>query len=132
MPDLIRIENPSPNCYKIYVNLKPIPWGSPRMSRNRAYSRHASYKSFVKAQINKAYRGSFLEGPLDCRMIFFLNNSSKSPWHITKPDRINLGKLMEDILEGIFFKNDSAIISGSVEKVKDKNERVEITLTKIC
>lgn len=129
--ELIKIERIRDGMLKITIHLKPIPWSAPVISRRGAYSKHSSYKKFVKTELTKAYNGPIFTGPLRCDMKFYLPNKSKLSWHVTKPDRINLAKVAEDFLEGIFFKNDSCIIEGDVQKIKDTDARTEIFITEI-
>jgi len=126
--ELVKIKTLENGIISITIFLKPIPWSAPRIARGKAYSKHSKYKQFVKSLLRSAYKGKFLTGPLRCDMSFYLKKSNKVLFHVTKPDRINLGKLAEDILEGIFFKNDSAIVAGDVSKWAADEERMEIML----
>lgn len=49
----------------------------------------------------------------------------------TKPDWDNYGKLVCDAMNGIFWKDDSQIVSAWVEKYYSDNPRIEIALEAI-
>lgn len=131
---MIEIDDSKPHVVKILIRFKAIPWSSPRKGARGMFSTHSRYKAFMKNHLRAAYKGRLLEGPLRCDLSFWLSNKNDSMWHTTKPDRINIAKLFEDILEGIFFKNDSAIVSGDVCKHKifeEERSKIEIVLTEI-
>jgi Holliday junction resolvase RusA-like endonuclease len=56
-------------------------------------------------------------------------------WHTVKPDRDNLDKALLDALNGIFWRDDSVVCTGQVNKryVKDINDppRWEVTIKEL-
>lgn len=50
-------------------------------------------------------------------------------WHIGKPDRDNLDKGVLDSLKGVFWRDDSIVCAGEIQKKYSDNPRVEVTIT---
>lgn len=48
-----------------------------------------------------------------------------------KPDWDNIGKIICDAINSLAYKDDSAIVSGKVDKFYSENPRVEVTLTEL-
>ena len=54
---------------------------------------------------------------------------SAPEWHIAKPDRDNCDKQVLDALKGVFWRDDSIVCSGEIEKKYSTNPRIEVTIT---
>lgn len=52
-------------------------------------------------------------------------------WHISRPDRDNLDKLILDALSGKFWINDSIVCDGRLRKFYDEKPRTEIVISVI-
>lgn len=122
-------------CLKIQINIDPVPWSAPKFCRGRTFSKHGSFKKALQDSLKACYKGEMLKGALRCDLTFYLVDTSKKgykeEYHIKKPDRSNLCKLLEDCLEKVFFKNDSAIVAGDVRKEKGIVGKTEIILTEL-
>lgn len=52
-------------------------------------------------------------------------------WHTAKPDVDNVFKFITDSMKGVFYKDDSYIVSSSVTKRYDEKPRIEIKIDTI-
>lgn len=50
-------------------------------------------------------------------------------WKISKPDRDNLDKFVLDSLKGLYWRDDSIICAGEIQKKYSTNPRTEIVIT---
>lgn len=113
----------------IRINGYPVPWKSPRVSKFGTYAPHGDIKKYLKRKIGLLYNGPKLKNAVTCDLTFYfpvtktdwkklekMRDSGKPIYHTKKPDRINLGKFAEDLLEGSILKNDSQIVDGNVRK----------------
>ena len=50
-------------------------------------------------------------------------------WHTTRPDRDNLDKFILDAMCGVFWRDDSIICDGRIQKLYDDRPRTEIEVT---
>lgn len=50
-------------------------------------------------------------------------------WKISKPDRDNLDKFVLDALHGVYWRDDSIVCAGEIQKKYDVRSRTEIVLT---
>ena len=90
--------------------------------------------------IKKQYAGDLVDYAVKCDLDFFMPIPKATSQKkrvlmiagalrpITTPDRINLGKLYEDILQGVVLKNDSVIVGGKVEKWFGEEPRTVIRI----
>lgn len=84
---------------------------------------------------------SFLEGALivDVEFVFAIPESRKKGKralqpgdpHTQRPDRGNLLKMAEDVLEGIAYANDCAIADGRVRKIWGERDETRIYVSEI-
>lgn len=114
---------------------KPVSKKRHRVARTgngvRSYSDQTEESKRFKQMLAKIYKGKVLTGPLEIDFLFLLprpkshygtgRNSStlkkSAPrYHVCKPDKDNLEKFALDCMEGIVFKNDSQVYSGTAEK----------------
>lgn len=131
-----------------FVFMKPKPKGRPRLTR----SGHAyTPKETVKAEKTIAtiakleYKSAPSEKPIRLHLKFFFLipkswTKKKKKYvmeelngaHTSTPDLDNLAKLCKDALQGVIFKNDSAVACMVCEKsYNDQIEGVEITVTEL-
>jgi len=119
----------SKDCIVIRINGYPTPWKAPRVSSYGTYAPHGEMKRFLRRKIGLIYKGEKLRNAVTCDLSFYLPVSKTEEknhkklralgnpiYHTKKPDRINLGKFAEDLLEGSILHNDSQIIGGTVNK----------------
>ncbi len=52
--------------------------------------------------------------------------------HVQKPDRGNLLKMLEDVLEGIAYADDSAIVDGRVRKLWGAVDETRVTVRSVA
>ena len=52
-------------------------------------------------------------------------------WHISRPDKDNCEKMIADAFEGVYFRNDSQICSGTTSKIYSETPRVEIKIQEL-
>ena len=116
---------------------KPIPKKRPRFAKrgnfvqtyNDQKKEEGEFKKFLKYQVKLAL------DPLTCPLVIDLEfifdrpkshygtgrnsralKSSAPEFHVSKPDKDNLEKFALDCMEGILFKNDSQVYSGTTTK----------------
>jgi Holliday junction resolvase RusA-like endonuclease len=106
----------------------PIPWRAPFVGKNGAFSPDRKKKLLLKALVQSIYRGNLIDAPILCDLTFYMpipkSTSKKKREDMISgkirpaktPDRTNLCKQLEDILQGIVIKNDSKIVDGRVAK----------------
>lgn len=113
---------------KIIIPGQPLPWKAPYVGTRGAFSPRYHESQIIKKLIREQYCGDLLDGPLCCDCLFYLQipkSTSKKrralmlSGHIRPegtPDRTNLAKLIEDLLQGIVIVNDKKIVDGRVAK----------------
>lgn len=99
------------------------------------------YMEECRKLLRTQYKGDLIDFAVNCDLTFFMpipKATSKKKRVLmqsgkvrptTTPDRINLGKLLEDILQGVVLKNDSVIVGGTVEKWYSEEPRSLIKIT---
>lgn len=121
----------------------PLPWMAPRLSRYRTYSPRSAHMKAMRIVAESLYTGDILDGALDCDCLFYLHPPESASTRMKmrmlsgeirpkwKPDRTNLCKLAEDILQGIVYTNDSRIVGGRVEKWYSLDPRTVFRITEL-
>ena len=123
----------------------PTAWKRPGQSmkwgRVWRYDTQKADRLLWGIHIRNQYEGPFLVGPLHLDVLFAMPISQRikpkqrelvhGSWHIKKPDSSNLLKLIEDIAQGLLFKDDCIIAKITVEKKYDKEPRTQFTLTEM-
>lgn len=76
----------------------------------------------------------FFEGPLKMAVIFYIRTPEKKKYlegtyHYCKPDNSNLIKFIEDVGNGILYKDDALIAWTDAIKIYSSNPRIEFTIT---
>jgi Holliday junction resolvase RusA-like endonuclease len=121
--------------FELTVYTKPIPWKPPRVTRNGTYvdpkvtalQHHIGW--LARQQMGNK---PLMDGALKFRVKFYHPRPNRRPgdypfclqWgndihdapKLTRPDRVNMAKLVEDALEGIVYKDDSIIYDGRDQK----------------
>jgi Holliday junction resolvase RusA-like endonuclease len=107
---------------------KPTPWRAPFVGKRGAFSPNRKHKLHLKSLIQSLYRGELIDKPILCDIIFYMpipkSVSKKKREEMISgkirpaiiPDRTNMCKQMEDVLQGIVIKNDAKIVDGRVAK----------------
>ena len=128
--------------------MKPKPKGRPRLTRSgHAYTPKETVKAerTIATIAKQEYRSPPSERPIKlCLRFFFLVPKSWTKKkrrevledmegaHTSTPDLDNLAKLCKDALQGVIFKNDSAVACMVCEKrYNEQIEGVEITVTEM-
>lgn len=103
----------------------------------------ANYETLVKWYYTQASQGRTLAGQIkaDITAYYPIPKSTSKKQHqamldgkirpTKKPDWDNIGKIVCDALNSLAYKDDSAIVSGKVDKFYSENPRVEVTLTEL-
>ena len=119
----------------------PLCWKAPYVGTRGAFSPRFHHMNFMREIVAEQYKGPLLDQAVICDLAFFMPipkaASKKRRLQMLcgmirpegTPDRINLGKLAEDFLQGIVLKNDSKIVGGKVEKFYGAVPRTEIKIT---
>lgn len=116
----------------------PVCWSAPYVGARGCFSK----KTPIKNQIRPVVREQYDHDPLQCAVsvdfVFFMpipKATSKKKrymmindqvFHDKTPDRSNLVKFYEDVLQGIVYLNDSQIIDGNAAKYYGEIPRTEI------
>jgi Holliday junction resolvase RusA-like endonuclease len=58
-------------------------------------------------------------------------NRELTRYHINKPDKDNLEKLVLDALNGVIYKDDSCVCSGLTQKFYSETPRIEIRIRRL-
>jgi len=103
-------------------------------------TKQAKYETQIACMLEQHRPEKPLEGALELRVICYLPipKSKTKKFKAAaiageerptgKPDCDNMLKNIEDIMEGIFYRNDSQIVTETVHKFYSGNPRWEITL----
>lgn len=126
----------------IRIEGKPIAWSRPRPRRYGGfYSPHKETGWYAQILLQaKAFKpASPMDGPLRLSIEFLMPRPQarkKDTWHIVRPDRDNLEKLVSDALKDAgWMRDDSQVCSGPVEKRYPKQGEMPgalITLERIA
>lgn len=114
-------------------------------SHTRTYTPKSTtdYENKVKASYIDVADGKYLEGQIQAEIIGYFSipkSTSKKKreemlrgevLHTKKIDADNLAKVVLDALNGIAYKDDSAICDLKVKKMYSNNPRVEVTIQEI-
>lgn len=118
----------------------PLAWKAPYVGTRGAFSPRYHACQIIKDIIRKQYKGEILDIAICVDMDFYMpipkSTSQKKKimmicGHLRPegtPDRINLGKLYEDCLQGIVIKKDSRIVDGRVAKFYGEVPRTHIRI----
>ncbi len=121
----------------------PLPWKAAFVGSRGAYSPRYSISIEIKKIIRTLYQGPILDEALIVDLIFHMpipKSTSKKKRLLMisgierpegTPDRINMGKYYEDLLQDIVIKNDSKIVGGRVDKYYSEEPRTEIKIWKL-
>lgn len=114
------------------VEEDPLPQSRPRFSFGRVYEKAEvkAFKRIVGYRATATMNGHEpLEGMLICRLKFF---RKFAPTSRRFGDFDNLAKSVCDAMNGIVFKDDSQIVSCTIEKFTDAGfPRAEIQIEKV-
>ena len=112
-----------------FIQARPVPQGRARFTAKRGYAlvydptKSRNWKDYVKWLAMRHIRREgvrMLDGALKGEIAFYLPRPKSLPkkviHHIKKPDVTNLVKGIEDALNGVFYKDDSQIISLLITK----------------
>ncbi len=121
----------------------PLPWKAPYVGSRGAFSPRTEVANIIKRQIASDYKGEVLQDSIGVDLIFYMpipkaTSQKKRALMISgelrpksTPDRTNMAKLYEDILQDIVYTNDSLIADGRVAKYYGEVPRIEIKIWKI-
>jgi Holliday junction resolvase RusA-like endonuclease len=106
----------------------PIPWKAPFVGKRGSFNPQYNNIQILREIVRTQYQGEPLEGPLRVNLIFYMpipKSISKKKQQLMeigkifptgRPDRTNLAKLYEDLLNGIVIGDDSQIVCGTIDK----------------
>ncbi len=122
--------------FKYVLPGNPIPKARPRFGDNRCYDAQKSQKLIAGITLQSQHNSDeFFRGPLIIEMDFFMpiamtrKISCDGKYHTIVPDLSNLVKFVEDVANGILYKDDCIIAHLVAAKWFSKNPRTEITIT---
>jgi Holliday junction resolvase RusA-like endonuclease len=124
---------------KIIIPDKPIPKMSPRHSRKGfTYNPQKKLMDSLKLLIKGQWKAPPLEGAVMLEVTLYMpipKSTSKKrtqellgAYHVKRPDRSNLMKMLEDCMTGIVYKDDSQICDGPTKKIYGDPPRTEINI----
>lgn len=111
------------------VDAKPIPQSRPRVGRYNVYEpeRCTNYKELISWAAKQAMQGkNIFTSPIKIEIKIFRNQLPTSKQY---GDWDNHAKAVCDALNGIVYEDDAQIVDGRVQMFKDKNQRVEISIS---
>lgn len=121
----------------------PLCWKAPYVGTKGAFSPRYHHMNFMRELVKQQYSGEILDVAIICDLTFFMpipiSTSKKRRLQMISgmirpegtPDRVNLGKLAEDFLQGIVIKNDSKIVGGRIDKYYGEEPRTVIEINKL-
>jgi len=129
---------------KYILKGKPIPLKRPKLSTRpvpHAYDpqKHIKKDSQTELRIQHGY-SKLIQDPISLDITFFmpipisLSKKKKKQLtgqkHYKRPDLSNLIKYLEDIAQGILFRDDAIISTINAKKIYDPNPRTEFIIKK--
>ena len=127
-------------CCSYYVPADPIALARARFGKGRVYDCQKELKQAWGILIAKQHgRMPLFTGPVSLEISFFFGlpksiskkkRTTDRP-HIIKPDLSNLIKFVEDVGNGIIYRDDRQITSIRASKKYSLEPRVEWTVTRI-
>lgn len=120
---------------------RPIPFKSPHVGAHRSFNPRYHEMKQVKQEILNQYHGDIISGALSMECTFYFQvpkSFSKKKkeqalkgeiYPITRPDRSNCLKFLEDCLIGTVVLDDSMFVDGCIRKRYCSKDH---TLIKIC
>lgn len=127
-------------CYTIEG--RPVPLARARHGKGKTYDPQKKTKLGHGLQLKIQHGGRpLIKGPLKLEIVFFMQIPSGlsvnqidtiyKAEHSTTPDLSNLIKYVEDISNGIIFKDDAQISFIIARKIYSAIARTEFTITKL-
>lgn len=125
----------------IEINGIPLPWKAPFVGTRGSYSPRYHEAKIIKLEIASQYQGELLEGALNCNLTFYMpipKGTSKKRRALMlsgfirptkRPDRTNMAKFYEDLLHGIVYEDDGAIVDGITAKYYGEEPKTVIEVT---
>ena len=120
-----------------------MPWKAPYVGTRGAYSPRYHESKIIKELIRAQYKGEIIDVAIQCDLTFFMPipKATRKKKRLLMlcdqlrpegtPDRTNMAKLYEDLLQGIVIRKDSKIVDGRVSKFYSENPRTEIHIEPI-
>lgn len=128
--------------YEIVGN--PVPWAAPGRKGNFYFNPKDKEKKQAVWQLKPQIAHSPLSGPLRVDVIFHMPIPKSTSGirrrqmlngtihHISKPDRSNLLKFIEDCLQDAgVLSNDSIIVSGETKKIYSNTPKTSILIQEL-
>jgi len=120
---------------KFIIDGKPHAKQRPRVLKNgHAYTPQetVNYENWVRLCYRQQCGDAYFEGPLIMTITAYLAEPKKKTqqYPTKRPDVDNLIKSIADALNGIAYKDDSAIVKAEIQKLYGK-ERVEVEIGNI-
>lgn len=117
----------------------PIPLARPRMSPSHVWDAQKHSKLHCRSQLeNQQGTLPVIEKPIHIDFIFYMplrdyrkKKNELGSYHCIKPDLSNLVKFVEDIANGIVFKDDCQIASFTAKKIYDSVPRTVFIVTQL-
>jgi Holliday junction resolvase RusA-like endonuclease len=117
---------------KLTIPGQPMGKQRPKFGKGRTYTpeKTMNYETLVQELYIIGNYGKQLEGELgmSVKAYFQPPKKLKRCRPTTKPDWDNVGKIISDALNGLAYKDDSQIVTATVEKHYSDEPRVEVLI----
>ncbi len=116
----------------------PIPLMRTRKTATRVYDPQKDIKERLGWEIAAQHHLPMYTGPLRLEVEFYFpmakslskkHSEMIGTYHVYKPDLSNLIKLVEDVVQGIIYKDDCIIAQINATKTYSNEPRTEFTIT---
>jgi Holliday junction resolvase RusA-like endonuclease len=124
--------------YVLYGN--PIALARPRFGWKKIYDSQRQVKMEVALQLEQQHNERpFFEGPIEMDVTFYMpivksrgslakRSVLEGRYHLARPDLSNMIKFIEDVGNGIIYKDDSIVTKINAEKRYSLDPRTELTI----
>lgn len=130
------------NSYFYVIKGNPIPLARARHGNRKTWDAQKQIKLVTALELEDQHSGRpLLVGPLFLDVCFFFEIPESYSarrrvttigcFHDFKPDLSNLIKFIEDIANGIIYKDDCSIASVTAKKVYDEEPRTELFIMEL-
>lgn len=121
--------------FKHTFTIDPVAKGRPRLGKYGTFTpaKTRRFETAIKLMAKKSMLGGPIEGPLHVSVVFEIKKpmSSKNDHPIVRPDVDNFAKGLLDALNGIFWNDDSQIVSLFLKKTYKQSGSIIVEIIKI-
>lgn len=117
------IYSPAKGPLRIIIPGRPVPKGRPRFGRNGQV--YTPKKTREYEELVGWYAKQCMTEPLEGNVMLHIKTYVKNN---VSPDLDNIAKAIMDGLNGVAYRDDRQVVCLSVQRIKGREERVEILL----